>query len=37
MAIVLFKPFVIRELMKRGIAANIKAADRLIEDKHNSI
>lgn len=37
MALTLFKPFVIRELVKQGLASNIKAADRLIVAKNNAI
>lgn len=37
MAIELFKPFVMRELVKRGLALNIKAAKRLIERANDEI
>ncbi|WEG34384.1 DNA-directed RNA polymerase subunit beta' [Amygdalobacter indicium] len=37
MAIELFKPFVMRELVKRGLALNIKTAKRLIERANDDI
>ena len=37
MALILFKPFVIHELMKQGISTNVKGAKRLIDNKDDRI
>ena len=37
MAIELFKPFVMKELVERGLAHNIKSAKRKIERMHNEV
>lgn len=37
MALELYKPFIMRELILREIASNIKAAKRLIESEHDSV
>ena len=37
MALILFKPFVIHELMKEGIANNVKGAKKLIDNKDDRV
>jgi DNA-directed RNA polymerase subunit beta' len=37
MALEIFKPFVIRKLMEKGLAYNVKAATRLIEDETDEV
>lgn len=37
MAMELFKPFIIHELTKRGLATNVKAAKRLIDKRDNKV
>ena len=37
MAMELFKPFIMRELTKRGLATNVKAAKRLIDKRDNKV
>ena len=37
MALILFKPFVIHELIKQGIANNVKGAKRLIDNKDDRV
>ena len=37
MAIELFKPFVMKELVERGLAHNIKSAKRKIERLHSEV
>ena len=37
MALELYKPFIMKELVRRGVAPNIKAAKRVVESEHDSV